>query len=453
MTWDEYLLENRDRFVEELLEFLRIPSVSSLPEHAGDVEKAAQWVVMRLISAGLENVKIVPTAGHPLVYGDWLHAGDRPTIMIYGHFDVQPVDPLELWTNPPFEPVIDDGRVYARGASDNKGNMLTPIIAVEALLQAEGELPVNVKFLFEGQEEIGSPQVADALRAHREQLSCDMIISADSGQLTEDAPALLLSLRGVCGLQIDLTGPKMDLHSGTYGGAVQNPIHALVRILDSMRDSNGRIMVEGFYDSVVPLTGEERRQIAEVPHDEADYMEQIGVAELFGETGYATEERAGARPTLEINGIWGGFQGQGTKTVLPSEAHAKITCRLVPDQEPETIVDLIASHAAEHAPPGVNVTVRRGKGNTPAYSISADHPGNMAAQQVLEELYGRVPVYLRSGGSVPICSHFKEVLGVSTVMFAWTLIDENTHSPDEFFRLSSFERGQKGYCMLLERLG
>ncbi len=452
MEWENYLKENQARFVDELLEFLRIPSVSSLSEHEGDVEQAAQWVAGRLSSAGLENIEVIPTDGHPLVYGDWLHAEGKPTIMIYGHFDVQPADPLELWTSPPFEPVIDNGCVYARGASDDKGNMLTAIIAVEALLKGDKELPVNVKLLFEGQEEIGSPQVPDALSARKEQLSCDMIISADSAQLSEERPALLLGFKGVCGLQVDLLGPKADLHSGIYGGAVQNPIHALARILDTMRGSDGRILVEGFYDSVIPLSEEDRKQIAEVPHDEADYMAQIGVEELFGETGFTTSERANARPTLEINGIWGGFQGEGLKTVLPSEAHAKITCRLVPGQDPNRILDLLSAHITKHALPGVKVTITCEAGGTPAYSIPFDHPGNKAAHAVLEEMYGCPPVYTRSGGSLPICSHFREILGANTVMFAWGLLDENIHSPNEFFRLSSFERGQKGYCMLLKRL-
>jgi len=453
MEWENHLKDNQARFVDELLEFLRIPSVSSLSEHAGDVKQAAQWVANRLSSAGLENIEVIPTDGHPLVYGDWLHAEGKPTIMIYGHFDVQPADPLELWTSPPFEPVIDNERVYARGASDDKGSMLTAIIAVEALLKGDNELPVNVKFLFEGQEEIGSPQVPDVLNARKEQLSCDMVISADSAQLSEKTPALLLGFKGVCGLQVDLLGPKADLHSGIYGGAVQNPIHALVRILDTMRGSDGRIQVKGFYDSVIPLSEEDRKQIAEVPHNESDYMMQIGVEELFGETGFTTSERANARPTLEINGIWGGFQGEGLKTVLPSEAHAKITCRLVPDQDPDTILDLVSTHITKHALPGTKVTVTCETGGTPAYSIPFDHPGNKAAHAVLEEMYGCAPVYMRSGGSLPICSHFEEILGVNTVMFAWGLLDENIHSPNEFFRLSSFERGQKGYCILLKRLG
>ncbi len=453
MGWREYLAENQDRFLAELLDFVRIPSVSSLPEHAGDVQHAAEWVATRLQAAGIEGVQILATGGHPVVYGEWLHAPGKPTIMIYGHFDVQPVDPLHLWDSPPFEPVIKEGRLYARGASDDKGNMLVPILAVEALLQSEGKLPVNVKFFFEGQEEIGSPTLPNFIAAHKELFACDMVISSDGSQYSEDEPALLVGLRGLSALQIDVQGPAYDLHSGMYGGAVHNPIHALVQLLATMRGPDGRVLVDGFYDRVRDLSETEREQIAAVPFDEAEFKQQVDIAADFGEPGFSIRERVWARPTLEINGIWGGFQGAGTKTVLPAEAHAKITCRLVADQDPVEIGELIAAHVEAHAPAGVKVNVNTLPNASLAYLMPADHPGNEAAREVLTELYGKEPYYVRSGGSIPVCMLFLNTLGVYTVNFAFALDDEKQHSPNEFFRLSSFDKGQGAYCQLLHRLG
>ncbi|MGB0385215.1 MAG: dipeptidase [Ardenticatenaceae bacterium] len=451
-TWQSYLDENRERYLSELLDFLRIPSISSLPEHAPDVQQAAEWVAARMEGAGIEGVRILPTGGHPVVYGEWLHAPGKPTITIYGHFDTQPVDPLELWTNPPFEPTIRDGRVYARGAADDKGNMLVPILATEALLKSEGGLPLNVKYFFEGQEEIGSPQLSSFIAANQELLACDMMVSSDGGQWGEDQPSLLIGLKGLCALQIDVQGAKGDLHSGMYGGAIQNPIHALARLLHSMRSPEGKILVEGFYDDVRPLSEEDRAQIAEVPHDEAEYKAQLGLEALFGEPGYTTLERAWARPTLEVNGIWGGFQGEGVKTVIASQAHAKITCRLVADQDPHHILQLITDHIERNTPPGVTITVKPYASTARAYLMPADHPGNQAARAVHKELYGKEPYYIRTGGSIPFCSMIQELLGIYTVNFAFGLDDEQVHAPNEFFRLKSFERGQKGYCMLLHQL-
>jgi acetylornithine deacetylase/succinyl-diaminopimelate desuccinylase-like protein len=361
--WQRYLDDNRERFLDELFDYLRIPSVSSLSQHTGDVVRAAEWLADRFGSAGVENIETMPTGGHPVVYGDWLHAPGAPTVLIYGHFDVQPADPYDLWTSPPFEPEIRDGRVYARGASDDKGNRLVPVLAVEALLKTAGRLPVNVKFLYEGQEEIGSPQLPAFMEEHRERLSSDLVISADGGQYGEAQPGLYIAFKGVCALQIDVVGPDRDLHSGICGGAVQNPIHALAEIIGSLHGGDGSITVDGFYDSVVPLSEDDRRQIAEVPHDDEAYKRWVGVDELFGEEGYTTIERAWARPTLEVNGMWGGFHGEGLKTVLPSEAHAKITCRLVPDQDPGRIVDAITRHVADRRPPGVKAVVTRLEGS------------------------------------------------------------------------------------------
>jgi len=451
--WQQYLEDNRSRFLDELVELLNIPSVSSLSLNAPDVQRAAEWVAARMTAAGIEHTRVMATGGHPVVYGDWLHAEGKPVVLVYGHFDVQPADPLDLWTTPPFEPSIRDGRIFARGASDDKGNMLIPILAVEALLKSTGALPLNLKFLFEGQEEIGSPHLPPYLEEHRNLLACDLVLSADSGQFSEDQPALIVGFKGMCGLQIDVVGPRADLHSGLHGGAVANPIHALAHIVDTMHDSQGRITVEGFYEEVIPLSEADRRQISAVPYDEAAYIERLGITEVFGEAGYSTNERAWARPTLELNGFWSGFQEEGLKTVLPSEAHAKITCRIVPDQEPARIVELIQRHVERHAPPGVTVTTSPFEGSSPPYLIPSDHPGNKVAHQVLEELYGAPPYYIRMGGTLPITALFRGILGVYTVGFAFALDDENFHSPDEFFRLASFEKGQRAWGALLERLG
>ena len=451
--WDEYLDRQQSRFLEELFDFLRIPSISSLPAYASDVRQAAAWVARRLQAAGVEEVRILPTAGHPAVYGEWLHAPGKPTVLIYGHFDTQPVDPLALWSHPPFEPYVRDGRVYARGASDDKGNMLIPILAVEALLKSEGALPVNLKFLFEGEEEIGSPNLPPVVEANRELLACDLVLSADGTQWSEDQPLVLVGLKGLCALQIDVQGANTDLHSGIYGGAVPNPIHALVRILDSMHRPDGKILVDGFYDTVVPLSDEDRALIAAVPFDETAYREELGLEALFGEPGYTTMERAWARPTLEVNGIWGGFQGEGAKTVIPGAAHAKITCRLVAGQQPTDIIQLLTAHVERHAPRGVKVDVRPHPGVADPYLIPRDHPGLAAAHEVLNALYNKAPYYTRLGGSIPACSIFLKSLQAYTVVFSFALEDEKFHAPDEFFRLSSLKRGQQAYCMLLRRLG
>jgi len=451
-AWKNYLEANQDRYLKELLEFLSIPSISSLKEHKADVAKAGEWVAARLQAAGIENVQVLPTGGHPVVYGDWMHAPDKPTVLIYGHFDTQPVDPLELWTQPPFEPAVIDDRVYARGASDDKGNMLAPILAVEALLSSEGPLPVNVKCFFEGQEEIGSPQLPEFISANRQLLACDLIFSADGGQWDEDQPALMIGLRGLCNLQIDVRAARSDTHSGTFGGTIMNPIHALVRLIDTMHTPPGAIAVEGFYDAVRPLSETEQDQIDEIPFDEADYKAELGVDALFGEPGFSTYERAWIRPTLEVNGIWGGFQGEGVKTVLPSSAHAKISCRLVPDQDPAQILKLLTTHIEKHTPPGVKVALDLNPSTADPYLIPFDHPGNQAAADVHKELFGKEPYYARMGGSIPVCGIFLKELGAYTVNFAFGLKDENIHGPDEFFRLKSFSRAQRAYGMLLEHL-
>ena len=453
MAWETYLQEQQANYQNELLEFLSIPSVSALPEHADAVQRAALWVANRLTTAGMEKVQVLLTEGHPVIYGEWLHASGKPTVMIYGHFDTQPADPLALWTTPPFEPAIRDDRVYARGASDDKGNMLIPILAVEALLKEEGALPVNVKFFLEGQEEIGSPQLPALVAKQRDLLACDLVLSADGVQYGEDQPALVVACKGLAAVQIDVHGANSDLHSGIYGGAVANPIHALAHILDSMRSAEGKILVEGFYDAVVPLSEQDRREIAALPFDEQAYKAAIGVDALVSEPGFTPQEHLAARPTLEINGIWGGFQGEGVKTVLPNEAHAKITCRLVANQDPATIVTLITKHVQQYAPAGVRAVVRPLLGTAKPYLIPGDHWGNRVAETVLKQVYGKDPYYLRLGGSIPVCETFLSTLGAYTVNFAFGLMDEQFHAPNEFFRLSSFRRGPVAYGKLLYELG
>ncbi len=450
--WKKYLADSQKQHLEGLKALLRIPSVSSLPDHAGDVRRAAEWTADRLRRARLDHVEIRDTAGHPVVTADWLHATGGPTILIYGHYDVQPADPLDLWTSPPFEPEIRNDRIYARGANDDKGNLLAPILAVEAMLAADGGLPINVRFFFEGEEEIGSPSLPRYVAENPRLFDCDMVMSADGGQFSEDTPALFVGLKGLAAAELVVTGPNRDLHSGVYGGAVQNPIHALAHILASFRDVDGTIAVEGFYDQVVPLTDEDRDRIAAVPHDPDRYRADLGVDALFGEPGYSTLERAWARPTLEINGVSGGFQGNGVKTVIPQRVSAKITCRLVPDQQPSDIIDRLRQHVERHTPPGAHAVLEPLDSGANPYLIPADHPGNKAAEDVLSGLYGREPLWIRSGGSIPVCGIFREILDVYTVIFAFALEDERQHSPDEFFRLSSFRRAQIAWGLLLERL-
>jgi len=450
--WENYLDQNQDRFLDELLEFLCLPSISSLPEHAGDVEGAAEWCASRLQAAGLESVRVMPTGGHPAVYGEWLHAPGKPTVLIYGHFDTQPVDPLELWETPPFEPVVRNGRIYARGATDDKGNLFIPLIVAEAMLKSRGALPLNLKFLLEGQEEIGSPQMPEFMAAHKDLLACDLILSADGGQWDEEQPILTMGTRGLAAVFLEVRGPGHDLHSGIYGGTIHNPIHVLSAIIASMHDPEGRIAVEGFYDQVRDLTREEKERLASVPFDQEAYLKEIGARGLFGEPGFSTYERAWTRPTLEINGIWGGFQGEGLKTVLPSLAQAKISCRLVADQDPARITDLLLAHVEKVAPQGVEVKAVKAQTGASPYLIPSGDPGLEIAASVLKEIYGREPFRIGTGGTVPVNALFLESLGAYTVTFGFGQDDERQHSPNEFFRLSNFKRGQRAYGLLLDRL-
>lgn len=454
MNWQDYLNDNQNRFVEELLDFVRIPSVSASEAHIGDVVKAGEWVVARLKQAGAENVVMLPTAGHPVVYGDWLHAGaDRPTILIYGHFDVQPAEPFDLWQSPPFAPEVREGKVWGRGASDDKGGMLIPILSVEAMLKTTGRLPVNVKFFFEGQEEIGSPHLPPFISANGKLLKADMIFSSDGFQWAEDQPCLVTGLKGLVACEILVTGARGDQHSGLHGGGIANPIHGLSQIIASMKGHDGRISVAGFYDDVVDLTVEDKAEIARVPFDEADYIGELGIPDTFGEEGYTTRERLWGRPTLELNGIWGGWQGGGVKTVLPAEARAKITCRLVANQKPDDIFALLKAHVETHVPKGLRATVERLAGSADPFLLPAGHNASAAAGEVLAEVYGKAPYITRVGGSIPVMTMLLNELGVHATVFAFGMADENLHAPNEFFRLSNFRTGQTAYCRLLERLG
>lgn len=453
MDWNAYLDREQDRFVGELMEFIRIPSVSAKPENVPDVHKAAEWVRARLVAAGAENAEILPTAGHPVVCADWLHAGpDRPTILVYGHFDVQPAEPFDLWTSPPFEPVLRDGRIWGRGASDDKGGMLIPILAAEAMLKTRGRLPVNVRFFFEGQEEIGSPDMPDFVAAHGDRLAADMIFSADGGQWAPDQPMIVEALKGLVSLEVIVRGPRADLHSGMYGAGIANPAMALAQLLATMKSTDGRVTVAGFYDDVIPLSDADRAAMAEAPFDAAAYLAQTGAPMEHGEPGYTTRERLWARPTLDVNGLTSGWQGEGTKTVHPAEARAKITCRLVADQSPERIHDLIVAHVERHCPPGVTAEVAKNPGRADPFLVPKGHNSSAIAAQVLEEVYGRAPYRARVGGSIPVMTTLQKELGIHATMFAFSHDDENLHAPDEFFRLDAFRRGQEAYCRLFERL-
>ena len=451
LKWSDYLEKYKSQFTQELIDFVSIPSISAQDEHFDDVMKAGNWVVCRLVAAGISNARLLPTKTHPVVYADWLLAGeDKPTILIYGHFDVQPVDPLDSWESPPFQPEIRDNCIFGRGASDDKGNMLAPIIAIEAYLKANGSLPVNVKFFYEGQEEIGSPTLPEFIKENGSMLSADMIFSSDGGQWGKDQPSLVMGLKGLVGCELKVTAAGRDLHSGMHGGGIANPIHALSLIISSMKDKFGKITVDGFYDDVIDLTVEDRREIAKVPFDEDDYCKSVGAPEAFGEIGYTIPESRWARPTLELNGIWGGYQGKGTKTVLPSEASAKITCRLVADQKPAKIYELLKVHIESNVPKGVTVSVDQLPGNANPFLVPKGHNSSEIVRSVLQKLYSKKPFEIRVGGSIPVMSTLLEELGVHATMFAFGLDDEQIHAPNEFFRLESFEKAQKAYCLLLE---
>ncbi|MCM3087097.1 Acetylornithine deacetylase/Succinyl-diaminopimelate desuccinylase [Bhargavaea ginsengi] len=437
---DRHFSEHRKAHLAELNDFLSIPSISSLSGHKEDMKKAAEWLAGSLESAGLENISIDETAGHPVVYADWLHAEGQPTLLIYGHYDVQPVDPLELWDSAPFEPEVRDNKLYARGASDDKGQVFMHVKAVEALFKTNGKLPVNVKFCIEGEEEIGSPNLPAYVEDNKDKLAADVIVISDTGMQGPGQPAVCYGLRGLAGVQIDVKGAKGDLHSGLYGGGVQNAIHALVELLASFRDKEGTITVDGFYDDVRPATEEEREEYRKLSFDEEALKKELGVSELFGETGYSHLERTWTRPTLEINGVFGGFSGEGIKTVLPAEAGAKITCRLVPDQDPDDIVQKLRSHIEKNKPAGVTVDITEFDKGKP-FLTPYDHPAIQAAGTSYERVYNVPTAYTRGGGSIPIVAAFDEILGLPVVLMGFGLSSENFHAPNEHFHLENFDKG------------
>ncbi len=443
---------NRERYLQELHEFLRIPSISALSAHQADMVTCASWIRDKMLAIGLQRAEVMETGGHPVVYGEWQHPEPgRPTVLVYGHYDVQPVDPVELWDSRPFEPDVRDGRLYARGAADDKGQFHMHLAAVHALLSETGELPVNLKLLIEGEEEIGSDHLDEFIEANREMLACEVAVISDTSFFAHGLPSITYGLRGMAYMQLDVVGPSSDLHSGSFGGSVMNPAEAVARIIASLKDDRGRILVPGFYDKVRELTEREREEFRQLPFNEEEHARNLGVSELYGEEGFSTLERVWARPTLEVNGIWGGFTGEGSKTVLPAEAHAKISCRLAPDQDPGEIYDLVESYVQEVCPPGVRMRVQRMHGGRPAL-VPLDHPAMRAASRAVERGFGREPVFIREGGSIPVVATFAELLGAPTVLMGVGLPDENAHAPNEWLLLDNYYGGIKSAVALLQEL-
>jgi acetylornithine deacetylase/succinyl-diaminopimelate desuccinylase-like protein len=440
-----------EKELADLFAFLRFPSVSTDSRHAADVRACAAWLEAKLGGMGLE-VKVHETAKHPVVTARNAHVAGRRTVLIYGHYDVQPVDPLGLWTSAPFEPEIRDGRIWARGATDNKGQMLAHVLGVERTLREEGELPVNLIFLFEGEEEIGSPNLADFLRRHREELACDVIAISDTGMVAPGVPTLGYGLRGIACCEVRVKGPARDLHSGLFGGAVANPAAAMARLVASMHDADGRITIEGFYEDVRPLEDWEREMWARVPGvADGDFLQVTGSPGLFGEPGYSSAERVWARPTAEVNGLGGGYQGEGSKTVLPADAFVKCSFRLVPDQDPADVLEKVRRHFERHCPPGVELEVEIGHDGKP-YRVDPHSALGLAAQRALRETFGREPVLIREGGSIPIVQSFREILGVDTLLLGLALADAQIHSPNENFPVENFEAGIRLNQALLRHL-
>lgn len=436
----EYINSNREKYVEELKDFLKIPSISTLAENKKDMLTAAEFVVNKLREAGMENVKIIETKGHPLVYADWLHAPGKPTVLVYGHYDVQPVDPINLWDSPPFEPVIKDGNIYARGATDDKGQMYMHIKSVEAYFKTLGKLPLNVKFIIEGEEEIGSGNLEEFVNKNQDILKCDAVLVSDTSLYGPGIPTLTYGLRGLCYMELTLTGPNRDLHSGTFGGGVDNPINVLAELISKLLDSNGKIRIPGFYNDVVKLTKKERDNFKRLPFSEKQYAKTLGVKELKGEKGYSTLERVWARPTLDCNGIFGGFTGEGAKTVLPSKATAKISMRLVPNQDPKKIGKLFTSYIKKIAPKTVRVEIKDLHGAYPI-ATSLDDKATIAAADAIAKVFGKKTVFMREGGSIPIVVTFAKKLKAAPVLMGLGLNTENLHSPNEHFNLNHFQLG------------
>jgi acetylornithine deacetylase/succinyl-diaminopimelate desuccinylase-like protein len=453
MTPLEHLEAGRARLVDDLIAFARIPSVSTDPAYRDQVRRAAGWVADRLRAAGLERVRAQPTAGHPVVTAEWLHAPGAPTLLVYGHYDVQPPDPLEAWASPPFEPAVRDGRIYGRGVSDDKGPVLIPIAVAEACLRTTGRLPVNLRFLIEGEEESSSPSLPAFLSDHAGELVADWVLSADGAMWRPDVPSVTVAGRGLVALEFSVLGAAKDLHSGRHGGSAPNPLHGLARLVASLHDEQGRVAVAGFYDDVRELDAATRAEIQGLAFDEAAYLAAIGARPGGGEAGFGLLERQWLRPTLDVNGLWGGYQGAGGKTVIPAAAHAKLSCRLVPDQDPAAIGAAIADHLRRRCPAGFRLEVAPPEDGARAYAIPADHPGLRLAERVLGEIYGRPALRVRMGATLPICDHFRRRLGQETVFFSFATADEDYHAPNEFFRLQRFEEGLRAWLRYWQLLG
>jgi len=439
MTTQEYIEQNKDRFLEELFELLRIPSISADSAFKGDVARAADYVAEKMREAGADNVSVEPTAGHPIVYGEKIIDSSLQTVLVYGHYDVQPSSPDHLWETPPFEPTIRDGKIYARGACDDKGQFFMHLKAFESMMKTSG-VPCNVKFMIEGEEEVGSAHLGEYCRANKEKLKCDVILISDTAMISNDQPSLDIGLRGMSYVEVEVTGPNIDLHSGVYGGAVGNPANILATMIASLHDENRHITIPGFYNDVVDLSDAERAEMAKAPFDLDEYKQNLDIEETFGEKGYSVIEQTGIRPTLDVNGIWSGYIGEGAKTVLPSKAHAKISMRLVPNQDSDTITRLFTEHFERIAPASVKVKVTPHHGGNP-YMTPMDHPAYKAAAAALEESFGLAPVPTRSGGSIPIVALFEDVLDTKTILMGFGLDTDAIHSPNEKYGLFNFYKG------------
>ncbi len=438
-SWKDYQLQNKDRFLNELLDLLRIPSISARSENKKDMVKCAEAVKERMQHAGIDKVDIYTTAGHPIVYGERIIDPAKPTVLVYGHYDVQPADPLELWNSGPFDPVIKDGKIYARGACDDKGQFYMHIKAIETMVQTN-TLPTNVKFIIEGEEEVGSPNLGTFIKENKELLKADVILISDTAMLSLDTPSIDVGVRGLSYIEVEVTGPNRDLHSGVYGGAVANPITILSKMIASLHDENNHITIPGFYDDVLDSSEVERIEMAKAPYNEDEYITDLGVKELWGEKGYTTNERTGIRPTLEVNGIWGGYTGEGAKTVLPSKAFAKISCRLVPNQKHQKMTELLIKHIEKIAPPNVTVKASEHHGGDP-YLTPVDSIEYQAAAKAIDTTFGKPPIPVRGGGSIPITSLFESELGLKTVFLGFGLDSDNLHSPNEKFDITNFYKG------------
>ncbi len=438
-AWKDYQETGKERFLEELLELLRIPSVSAKSEHKDDMMKCAEAVKKRLLEAGADKVEIYPTEGHPLVYGEKIIDPAKPTVLVYGHYDVQPAEPLELWKSGPFDPTIIDGKIFARGSCDDKGQFYMHVKALETLVKTN-TLVNNIKFCIEGEEEVGSPNLGKFVKEHKELLKADCVLISDSAMISLDTPSIDIGVRGLSYIEVEVTGPNRDLHSGVYGGAVANPITILAKMIASLHDENNHITIPGFYDDVVVATEEERKLMAKAPYDENEFKADLGVTELWGEKGFTTNERTGIRPTIELNGIWGGYIGEGAKTVLPSKAFAKISARLVPNQQSDKMTEILINHLQKIAPPYVTVKASLHHGGEP-YMTPIDSIAYKAASKAMETTFGKLPIPVRGGGSIPICALFEKELGIKIVFMGFGLDSDNLHSPNEKFNIANYYKG------------